>query len=632
MNLQAESKALSFQLGELFLEKAAIPHIMATNSHIVSYLRSAASRSNALTDGQYQEVFQFLKGIQASDPLLSFVYVVSADGSFYIGHEGSVSKENYVMKDRPWYAGASAAKDIYYSDPYVDAQTGDLIISIMKALREGDHLLGFVAIDLKLTSIPTIMASYKPQEGGYDFLLSKDGTVMYHPDSSQIMKMNINKNEWMPGLGDKIHQHTSGVMSTNDKSGKLYAAYAPVLNTGWTVGIAVPQSVALADVTSFTKNTVIYLIIALLVLTTIISVLLRYLLLPLRRMNVVIAEFSSGNLKPRFEVKGKDEIAQVSEHLNIMLDTFSSFLSQVRLTAAHMEESSDRLTGVTQRSLEASSQIHGSITEVAQSSEYQRESSEQTSVAMEEMANGVQRLAEASGTVSEEAQQSVDRLHSGQLVVQDVVQHMSTVQASVEETAKEMQKLSEYSSSISEIVTFISNIANQTTLLSLNASIEAARVGEQGRGFAVVAGEVKKLAEQSHNSSLLITEKIKNMLETTQSAVHMMKQSVEGVLRGREMVDDVGNVFHRMQETFVKITDQINDISAVAEQMAAGTQEVSASMSSATVSYLATARQSHTIKEASEGQNASIRHISESADDLNRMAAELNTSLSRFEG
>ncbi|CAN7762003.1 methyl-accepting chemotaxis protein [Paenibacillus sp. LjRoot153] len=631
-NLLIESKSLSYQLGELFKEKAEIPRMMSTDPRTVSYLKSVKANSDAITNKLYNEVLQNLKKIQATDSLLSLVYIVGLNNNFYIGHDGSVSKQDFIVKDRPWYPEASRSSDVSFSDPYIDLASGQLVISMMKAIKEGDNVIGYVAIDVNLSSIPEIMKTYKPADGGYAFLLGKTGETIYHPDKSQIMINNMKENNWLPGLSDHIDNSNNGVILTKENNASVYVAYAPIKDAGWKVGIIMPQSTALASVTSFTQDTILYLLVALIVVTIVIFVMLRYLLLPLKRMNHVISEFSAGNLKPRFIVKGQDEIAQVSENLNRMIDAFTIFLAEVRCTASGMRGSSTDLTAMTQLSLKAFYQIRESMKEVANSSEFQRESAVQTSNAMEEMAVGVQRLAEASGTVSEEAQASLERLHIEQNIVKSTVKHMSTVQFSVQETAREMEKLSEFSMGISEIVSIISNIANETRLLSLNASIEAARVGEQGKGFAVVAGEVKKLAEQSHNSSVLISEKVQTMLDTTMKAVNKMNESVKNVQEGREMVYHMGGAFENIQITFNKITDQITEISAVAEQMAAGTEEVSASMSSMTVSYLTTVKQSQMIKVASEDQNVVVRNISESADDLNRMAAELNQSLSNFEG
>lgn len=180
------------------------------------------------------------------------------------------------------------------------------------------------------------------------------------------------------------------------------------------------------------------------------------------------------------------------------------------------------------------------------------------------------------------------------------------------------------------MVSGITNIAEQTQLLSLNASIEAARAGEHGKGFAVVATEVKQLSEESQEFSSRIAGIIREVQTVTMSASKLMNQGVLDVDKGSAILDTAGSAFKQMTNSFHSIADQVSEVSAATEEISAGTEEVTAAMSD--ISEVTKGSFEHTkgIASAAEKQLTFMDEISSSAKTLSEMAEELKTALTTF--
>ncbi|MBU7315663.1 methyl-accepting chemotaxis protein [Paenibacillus oleatilyticus] len=389
-----------------------------------------------------------------------------------------------------------------------------------------------------------------------------------------------------------------------------------------------PEAEALAGLRSFVWTTILYFAGSTLVLILAVYFLLRYMLRTIPKMSETIKQISHGDLTPTLAVDSQDEVGQVADNLNRMLDAFSVMINRFHLASEQMAAASEQLTAL--ESFRASDHIRAAVKEMTDGGESQLNSAVETSRAMEEMAIGVQRVAESSSIVAEVSDASMQEIKEGHRAIQDAVSQMKSIRESVGQTAHDMQQLYEHSQKITDIINVIADISNQTQLLSLNASIEAARAGEHGRGFSVVAGEVKKLAEQSALSAQGISQLVKDIQLSAQKATQTMQKGVKDVEQGSKVIDSVSVVFNNITETFQAIAVQIQDVTATAQQMAAGTDQVAASMSDVVTNHQIHVQHSAGISASAQSQYETMKDISALAESLSKMAEELMHSLSRF--
>lgn len=631
-NLATKSEAIADQAGALFKEKGTLVRQMATNQEIVNYLKTVQLRDHAQSVPLYKSVATTLNEISATDKTIAFTWIASDKGGFYVGSGGALSKPDYEVKQRPWYAAASKAKDMAYTDPYLDAQSGKLVVSILHPVRDGGALIGFVAIDLFLDTLPQIMESYKLGQSGYTFLLDNNGTMMYHPDKEYVMKRKLGEMAGDLGqLAAQLDKNEAGLMFGKDDNGTAaYFGYSTVSLTGWKVVSVMPEAEALAGLRSFVWTTILYFAGSTFVLISAVYLLLRYMLRTIPKMSETIKQISHGDLTPTLEVDSQDEVGQVADNLNRMLDAFSVMINRFHLASEQMAAASEQLTASSVESVRASDHIRAAVKEMTDGGESQLNSAVETSRAMEEMAIGVQRVAESSSIVAEVSDASMQEIKEGHRAIQEAVGQMKSIRESVGQTAHDMQQLYDYSQKITDIIGVIADISTQTQLLSLNASIEAARAGEHGRGFAVVAGEVKKLAEQSAMSAQGISQLVKDIQLSAQKATQTMQKGVKDVEQGSEVIDSVSTVFKNITGTFQAIAVQIQDVTATAQQMAAGTEQVAASMADVVTNHRMHVQHSAGISASAQSQYETMKDISALAESLSKMAEELMHSLSRF--
>jgi len=263
---------------------------------------------------------------------------------------------------------------------------------------------------------------------------------------------------------------------------------------------------------------------------------------------------SSSNLTLRVEVSSKDELFSLAQSINHMMDKFSTIINRVSESTLQLGDESQQLTQVTDQSI-AGVRLQEQESGQAASAMVQME---QTAVAVSDNAN----------SASEAAQQADQLALDGGKVVNKAIACINTLAKEVTQASGVISQLEADSDGIGKVVEVITNIAEQTNLLALNAAIEAARAGEQGRGFAVVADEVRTLATRTHDATQEIQSMIEALQKQAQSAATIMNQSQDGVNSSVTEAALAG-------ESLTAITKSIKTINTMNEQIATSANEQS---------------------------------------------------------
>ncbi|BAU28737.1 methyl-accepting chemotaxis protein [Aneurinibacillus soli] len=339
---------------------------------------------------------------------------------------------------------------------------------------------------------------------------------------------------------------------------------------------------------------------------------------------------SEADLTVRLSYTGKDEVGQIVRSFNTMLSGLQGLIRQVVVTTEQAASACGTLATQAQKTEQASQHISGTVQEVAAGSDSQLQGAEETARAMEEIAAGVQRIAESSSLVSEAAIHTTKGARDGNHTIQKVVTQIGSIHNSVSHSASVVQKLGERSAQIGQIVEVITDIANQTNLLALNAAIEAARAGEHGKGFAVVADEVRKLAEQSKVSAEQISNLIQEIKTNTIQAVETMQKGTEDVEEGMIIVQQSGEAFEHILHSIEQVAGQIQEVSAASEEISASTEEVSAAVEDGARVSKEAADHSRQVAALSMEQMEMIQDVSSSLQQLEEIAQNLHGMVYKF--
>ncbi|MEI7475551.1 MAG: methyl-accepting chemotaxis protein [bacterium] len=308
-------------------------------------------------------------------------------------------------------------------------------------------------------------------------------------------------------------------------------------------------------------------------------------------------EVSKGNLKiKQLDVKTKDETGMLSLALNETVTSLKSLVQEVSVSVQDITAGSQEMNaGVEQTSI-ASQQVSLSTSQLAKGSQEISQNVEESAFSIGKMNSLIQTISEDAMEIADLGNATESTANIGRNSVEKAITKIHNIEKTTEGISQTISELGALSSEIGQIIDLIKTIAGQTNLLALNAAIEAARAGEHGKGFAVVAEEVKKLAEQSGTATDKINSMIKEIQSKTQQAVKDMNNGVDEVREGVDVVNDAGVALNdiikgvhaanskiqhinseikSVADTSDGIVRMIENISAVVEETAASSQEIS---------------------------------------------------------
>ncbi|KAA1187229.1 response regulator [Paenibacillus sp. B2(2019)] len=289
--LTLQSKALADQINAFFMQKGAMVRQMSTNQTMINYLKTVQSRNDALTSPYYGEVSSELDAIKAQDKTVEFVWVVSKRANFYIGSEGAKTRSDWNIQERPWFKDDLSSEEVIFTEPYIDYLTGKLVTSGVLEVVENEAVLGVIAVDILLDDIPGIMETYVMGHTGYPILLSRNGTIMYHPRPELIGKEKLSEQPGGVGsIGKKMIAGEKGLEIASVNGHKEYIGYAPISYSGWSVATVLLTSEALEQLKYAKRLSLIINVISICILVSMLYFLLNYMLRGQRRIQAELVQ------------------------------------------------------------------------------------------------------------------------------------------------------------------------------------------------------------------------------------------------------------------------------------------------------------------------------------------------------
>lgn len=317
---------------------------------------------------------------------------------------------------------------------------------------------------------------------------------------------------------------------------------------------------------------------------------------------VIITVEQNNDLNARVQVRSNDEIGQVAEAFNRMLDKFHN-------TVVHMYQSSTQVAATAE-------ELSATTEQADQGIQQNRSETDQTVVAMNEMAATVQEVAQNTAAAAMAAQDAEQQGSDSNLVVQEVLQKIRVLENETVQATDVIGRLDHDSQQIGRVLDVIRGIAEQTNLLALNAAIEAARAGEAGRGFAVVADEVRTLANHTQNSTEEIHQLIAGLQKGVGQAVAVMQQVGRHADESVEMVEHSSRLQDEVTQNLQTITSMNQQIAAAAEEQRAVTDEINRSLVN--------------IGGVTEQTAESSGQIAVASEELARLASEMQVLVQQF--
>jgi methyl-accepting chemotaxis protein len=351
---------------------------------------------------------------------------------------------------------------------------------------------------------------------------------------------------------------------------------------------------------------------------------------PLHRLVQYAKTFSTGDLSQSVNIKREDEIGTLANSFEEMRKNLSRIIDNVREKSEAIHHTGQTLLESFEELAQASKQIAMSTDEEAKGAEERANHVDRISNMMSEISIAISNVDEQTKLIKNLTDQTSQQAEKGNVQVQMITEQMNKIKQNGMVSKENLFNLGKKLEHINEIIKIIQDISSQIHLLSLNASIEAARAGEAGKGFSVVAQEVQKLAGQTDESIKTISEAIREINEQANIVLNLNQQDFEDIVKGVEMVEDNGRLFHSIFESVGQLAKGIDTIAKSTEDLHQASDEILASIQEiAAISEQGVAA-TQEISASAVQQNNTIDYLKQQNSELKLLADNLQDMIKRF--
>lgn len=597
--------------GELQIHKENIEgDLFANDEDILRYLEHTVERNEAYPAGIY----------------------VGDERGIYLDGTGWVPGDDWVLVERDWYVEGKENSTLTFGEPYYDSMTGQMCVSVSARMDYPDAVR-VLASDIYLDYISTVIEGINEKEDISAFLVTGNSqTLIAHPDSEMIaVSLSAAGQDSLYGnIGKALEEKPNGIVSVKGDQGNYYVSLTPIDRTDWYLAVCLEEGDMLA---ALHQVELIMLGIAIVVAFMLIFLIIRLVnqvVKPVVRMTKVLDLITEGDFSQNLVVRGNDEIARMSNNMQM-------FISRMRDTISGINDTANWLNNQSGENEKISESLKASSEEQAEASALLGQMVEQLAVAVSEADAQMNSLSELISEAQREGseadllmQESVVMSQGGKKDMDNINRGMSGISTSIAALSEQITRVGNATTQIGEMVNIIMDIATETNLLSLNASIEAARAGEAGRGFAVVAEQIGKLASSSSTAADDIAKLTTEIESTVETTVRQMQESVSEVQKNVEIVSDASETFDRLYE---KVDETGNRVDSMID-LVGRLNEVAQEMQQITESQTRTAEQitasADEVNRYTENVAADSNTMAKSAEELRRESMELMDKMGKF--
>lgn len=547
------------------------------------------------------------------------LFLADANGSFLKGTDSKKQEPN--PKESMWYQEGMTRVNMAVGSAHQNPD-GTNVVSASGLLNDGSDTVRVIAADMTLDRISVIVNSFIEMHDAEAFLVDKDSSVILASRDSGLISKTLGADGQSAFYKD-VEKKVSGKSYDFCTLDGNMTVFKEVNGTNWLLVSYVPTRVVLADLAGLRNLMIIFSIISILVLCVLIERVTHVVIRPVKEMTRVITSMASGDFTVSMKVKGNDEIA-------VMGRSVEHFIASMKEMIRQMGHVSDRLEKQAGSSKNVSGEMNSAANIQSQSMTELNATVDQLSVSVNEIAQNATQLAgvvadtkEDSDKVEDKMRTTVEVSEKGKADMESVGNALHNIEISIHNLEEAVDKVGTASGEIVDIIKLIGDIAEETNLLSLNASIEAARAGEAGRGFAVVASQIGVLAKNSADSVAHITSLINEINGLVDDAVKQGRSSASDIESSADLihtaVDTFDQIFQNIQETshlIEGVVEKINQVDQVATNVAAISEEQAASSDEILATSESMLQQAKSISKNSEQVEAEAGNLAESADQL----------------
>ena len=559
-------------------------------------------------------------GVKISNVLL--VKISDAGSSVNNKGEGSAS-----VVQSEWFQEALGRVNMGFTNAYPD-ENGEQVISACGMLRKDDKGAYVISADLSLDKISVYVNSFVKMENAESFLVNtEDNTVLASRDTSLISKpLDSLDNNFMKEAGKRISKNSLGLAEIDGN----ISVFEKVAGTEWVLVSYVPSEMVYSDLDFIRNIMVLFGVVSIVILMVLVERIIHFVIRPVKKLTDVIKSMTGGDFTVISQTKSNDEIGIMGRCVEKFIAVMSSMIASIDSVSNKLHNQADNSKNISEQMFYASKEQNNSMKEL-------NNTVEQLSLSVGEIAQSATTLAmlveetkEDGDGVNSKMKETVDVSKTGMEAMQDVSVAMQDINISMKKLQFAIDEVGRASEEITNITKVIGEIADETNLLSLNASIEAARAGEAGKGFAVVALEIGKLAQTSVDSVQDINKLVLEIKNSVKDVVVQAGDSVESINSSGVLIRNAvekfdiifenialtGNLVQNMIQKVNQVEDVARNVAAISEEQAASSQEILGS--------------SDILVEQADSLMESSGNVAKESEELTNSAEELAVQIGNF--
>lgn len=510
---------------------------------------------------------------------------------------------------------------------------------LRKAYNMKFRQIGYVVVDVDYDEIANHIASINMGENAILALITPDGREISYKnipvsDEAEGQADDSLDTEYIVNseLYDKIlaSEENGGSEYVEYEGEKYLLLYNKLESQGFMMVSLVPESYIIADADETARITAAAVAVTALIVIVIGFILSTSMGTTIRKIMNGLEKASTGDLTVDIHTRRKDEFMILCESTNQMLGNIRALINKADTVAKALGNASERVGGNSGILLEETKSITTSISDVEKGIVMQANDAENCLTRMDDLSKKIGVVSENTGKIADIADVTKSTVSDGLATIdtlQDKVKATTQVTAEVISNIEDLEKASQ---SIANIVGAINDIADETSLLSLNASIEAARAGDAGRGFAVVAESIRKLAEQSLNSVNEIRNIVGKIQKQTVDTVEVAKQAEVIVNSQEEALKATIDVFHDIDKHVSGLAENLSQISAGIDAMEGAKKDTLAAIESISAVAEETASAVTEVNEAAGRQLEAVKKLNNESEELIDRSEDLVEAINKF--
>lgn len=544
----------------------------------------------------------------------------------------NLEKENENSQEIPaaeteWFQEGQTRVNMGFTDAYINDQ-GKQVISVCGMLNKDSEDVWVLSADLSLERVSIYVSSFVKMEDAQSLLINgEDGRVLASRDTALIStKLEESSDEFMQNMADKISKYQYDLVEMNGN----ICVFEPVEGTDWLLVSYVPAKTVYRDLLHTRNIMILFGVVSVLVLTLLMERIIHIVIMPVKKLTDLITTMTEGDFTIHSDEGSNDEIGIMSRCVNVFIEAMRGVIVSIDNVSHMLHNQADSSKDVSVEMFSASKQQNQSMKELNSTVNQLSRSVNVIAQSAMTLAALVEEAKEDGDGVSGKMMETVTISQKGKAVMQDVDAAMHSINDSVKQLQYAIDEVGNASQEITDITRTIGEIADETNLLSLNASIEAARAGEAGKGFAVVASETSKLAQTSMESVRHIDDLIMEIKSLIESVISQAKDSVDNINNSSVLIGNAVKTYDTIfdniaivSELVQKMIQKVNQVENVARNVADISEEQADSSRSILASSDILVAQADSLMKNSET-------VAKESNELTTSARELETQIKIF--